>query len=295
MMEAGKWAAKKLVAAMGCPDWGATCIANYGNHTKYEEIMSKYRPIAPKPTIVSPNLHECNSNSDYACVLNSSSRFAKTKGNHSAEVGRTSRSRRRALDCCVSPSARGQKRARGPNTISDLASQQSHSALIDSESVRANRSKIACVFNCSLIIDKDPYFMGKAESNASVRTILDQKNAGLGLFNIKGMNPSDCLEVVSVQRKAEDTQCGCGSAKGLVFPIQEEESKRNNLVTLPLLPGTPSLKDSVVEFPASNLSSTVAYSKHKAGNASHDKEEFPLRLFGRDLSPKEVGSRGFNQ
>ncbi|KAH9303740.1 hypothetical protein KI387_008144, partial [Taxus chinensis] len=295
-------------------DWGGTCFARYGlghNPTgfisKTDEIMSKYRRIAPKPTAVTTSTCESNSNSksDLKSALGSRSKFNTRKGNKNNNTGRgatrRNRNRRRgASDGPKTPSPRGPKRARGPSKPSDLAGSERVFKTVGA-TVPTITPKAGYHFDGSpsaekLSVERDLGFVERAAASAVTEgSVLQKKTTRFGGLNIKGVMDSlgkvavqNHMEVVPVQRMP-DTQCSCGFPKYLNFPIvsdiqqqQEVEKNGKNLVTLPLLPGTPSLRDEpVLGSPSSSYTST----DHRPDMP--DKGEFQLRLFGINVIQKK--------
>ncbi|XP_057856938.1 uncharacterized protein LOC131066244 isoform X1 [Cryptomeria japonica] len=316
---------------MGNLDWGGTCFARYKHGhghvptafiSKTDEIMSKYRPIAPRPTPVTSNACESNSNckpnSDSA--LGSRSKFTTRKGkrNHYTESGvaRPNRTRRKGSSYSKTPSPRGTKRLKvGPNKRSDLAGSERSTHIVgftvQPSSIAADRpTKIVHPFDGASSVEKlnaeDLGCMEKAAAIAPTEgssmpykkttrlgglTIIEVMNS---IGGVGAENPAKSMEAVPEQT-TEDTQCGCGSPELLVFPVvsnsqrqEEEEKNEKKLVTLPFLPETPSLhKSPALGSSESNSPSTDP--KSDMPDASSDKREIQLRLFGINFIQKRDG------
>ncbi|XP_057858138.1 uncharacterized protein LOC131067206 [Cryptomeria japonica] len=294
---------------MGNLDWGGICFARYRHGqghvptafiSKTDEIMSKYRPIAPKPTPVTSNACEYNSNCKpkFDSVLGSRSKFTTRKGKRNHRKG-------------SSDSPRGTKKPKvGPNKHSERSTHMV-GITVQPSSIAADRpTKIVHPFDGVSSVEKlnaeDSGFMEKAA--AMVRTegssMPYKKGAGLGgLTIIKVMssigsvgaeNPAKSMEAVPEQT-TENTQSACGSSELLVFPPvsdsqrQEEEGKNGkNVVTLPLLPETPSWHKSLA-LGSSDSNSPYSDPKSDMPDASSDTGEIQLRLFGINFIQKRVG------
>ncbi|GLJ29210.1 hypothetical protein SUGI_0576160 [Cryptomeria japonica] len=261
---------------MGRLDWVRPFFAMQGNQhstSRADEIMAKYRPIAPKPPLLTTSSlgKPTNSSDSTISALDFLSSFSNTHKRRYCNGGynRSHGYKRRASDCFQGHSPRVLKKSRGCPSIPSEGKinrdikiprvevdgpEVLQTSMIDKE-LETLESGEANAFNRSSVLDKR---YGGSDQWVGIKMVMES----IGEVGVE--NPASNVQDVSVPKVAE-TQCGCGSAKFFVFPIvgdihQEEEK---NLVTLPLLPQTPPLQ--------------------KASIAS-------LRLFGRDLSHREVGS-----
>eukprot|EP01018_Ginkgo_biloba_P007012 Gb_02773 [translate_table: standard] len=327
---------------LGRLELGGTCFARYGQSSiftsKTDQIMSRYRPIAPKPTTVTANPGGSNSSVDSQSEKRSSIR----KG--SAESGRPIRNRKRALDSTGTPSPRGQKRPRGCNNPNNLASERSpigHTAApktvvngsfgypldcrVEGTFAQKLNGPGLVIDTSGVILEKDSGFMERAAASAAPGVLSQREmnirntksvevgghhqglvtgmmSRGGGLSN--SAKKRDCVANIQALLNNSNMQCGSGSGffktsgKGLMFPIvssandlQQEiscpiEGNEKTLVTLPLLPDTPSCKDSILAFSASKLTGD---SDQKGNMHSLSSEEVQLRLFSREICQKEAG------
>ncbi|KAH9303757.1 hypothetical protein KI387_008161, partial [Taxus chinensis] len=246
---------------MGRLDWRRTCFAMHGHTYQTDEIMSKYRPIAPKPTLHNPSYLCKSTTSDSHSVVDFSSTLPTTHmGNSIAKSGHTRNAnrKRRASDF---PSPRVLKRGR------NLGREENSTHNIVGTSITWPNTVYH--FHGSSSAEKSSFEKGLYKSHAGFEG-LNIKTTMNSSGEVGVENPATDMEVVPVSRMAETT-CDSGCPKYLeLFPLvndfQQEEEK--NLVTLPLLPQTP---DS-----ASNPTSGSCHGG-----------KIPLRLFGRDLSHKE--------
>lgn len=260
---------------MGGLNLGGTCLARHGQSSifssKTHQIMSRYRPIAPKPAT---NPGEGNSNS---IVVNSQS---EKKVNGAEGIARHTRTRKRTSD-----SSHGQKRARGSSNPGGLGSERIGDIVADRSrphtaySIDVSLSMEALNGNGLMAVEKDSGFMERAA--ASGVHALSEESVGLGEVTVSRgkIGPVNSMDPVHIQamRGPSDMQCSSGSGKSMVFPSvgtmhqevrSQKEENWKNLVTLPLLPETPSSKISTYQ---------------ESG------DEAQSRLFGRDLGQKEEG------
>lgn len=261
---------------MGGLNLGGTCLARHGQSSifssKTDQIMSRYRPIAPKPATI-PG--ECHSNS---IAVNSQ---PEKRINGAESISRHTRTRKRTSD-----SSNGQKRARGSSNPGGFGSERTGDIVADRSrthiayKIDGSLSMEALNGNGLMTVEKDSGFMERAA--ASGVHALNEESVGLGDVSVNrsrsgSVNSMDAVHIQAM-RGPSDKQCSSGTGKSMVFPSvgnmqqevrsQKEEENGKILVTLPLLPETPSSKVSTYQ---------------------EADDEAQLRLFGRDLGKKEDG------
>ena len=261
------------------------CFAMQGNQqhsatSKADQIMAKYRPIAPKPPLqTTSSLGKPASDSTFS-TLDFLSTFNTTHNSNGRHNGSGIGYKRKASDRLGIPihSPSVLKKPRGVPSLGTPVSVNQDILFsrvqVDGQIPMSPAKGLeANYFNGSSVFDER---CGRSDEWVSVKMVVESIGE-VGVGNLRSK-----VDDVSVGTVAE-THCGCGFADSFAFSIAGEEEK-NDLVTLPLLPQTPQLQN--VSSASSHNEGSAASNNH----ASSHKEGIPLRLFGRDLGHREVGS-----